>query len=185
MRRTAIVALLSVLPILPVAAQTPADLVACVAIARDVERLACYDAAVANASPEARAASEVRARETARIVAEEAAAAAVVAKAKAEADAKARREAFGGETVATRADRFKDRPEEIQKVEAGVVELLKNQSGLGVFVLDNGQIWRQADTVSLPNIRSGDKVEIERTMFGGYSMTFLKQKRASLVKRMR
>jgi hypothetical protein len=185
MRRTAVVALLLMLPVVPLHAQTAPDLLRCAAIARDAERLACYDAAVANASPEARAASEVRAKESARIAAEEAAAAAIVAKAKAEADAKARREAFGAEDVTTRPDRFKNRPEEIQKVEAGIVEVLSNQSGLGVFILDNGQIWRQADTVGLPNIRPGDKVEVARTNYGGYNMTFLRSKRVSLVKRMR
>ena len=185
MRRTAVTAILLMLPIAPAAAQAPKDLLACAAIARDPQRLACYDAAVATSSPEARAASEVRARETALIAAEDAAAAAIVAKARAEADAKARREAFGAEDVTTRPDRFKARPEEIRKVEAAIVEVLSNRSGLGVFILDNGQIWRQADTGGLPNVRPGDRVEIARTNLGGYHLTFLRQKRVALVKRMR
>ncbi|WP_426168580.1 hypothetical protein [Sandarakinorhabdus sp. DWP1-3-1] len=184
MRRVATILLL-ISPLAPVQAQSAAELARCVAIARDADRLACYDTALANSSPEARAASEVRARESARIAAEEAVAAAAAAKASAEAEAKARREAFGAEAVASRPDRFKPRADEIREVEAGVAELLTNRSGLGVFLLDNGQLWRQADTQSLPNVRVGDRVKISKTTLGGYNMTFLKQKRAALVKRVR
>lgn len=183
--RAVAAALLLTLPIAPVWAQTPAELLACAAIARDADRLACYDAAMANSSPAARAANEVRVRESARLAAEAAVVAAAAAKAKAEADKQARREAFGAEGVATRPDRFKPNPEEVQEVEAGIVEMLTNVSGLGVFVLDNGQIWKQADTVSLPNIRAGDRVKIARNNFGGYNLTLLKQKRVTPVKRMR
>ncbi len=184
MRRVATVLLL-MSPLAPAQAQGAADLARCVAIARDADRLACYDAAVADSSPEARAASEVRARETARIAAEEAAVAAAAAKARAAAEVEARREAFGAENVTSRPERVKPRADEIREVEAGVTELLTNMSGLGVFLLDNGQMWRQADTQSLPNVRVGDRVKINKTALGGYNMTFLKQKRAALVKRVR
>lgn len=166
-------------------AQDVGKLAQCAAIARDSERLACYDAAMADASPAARAASAARAKETARIAAEEAAAAAVAAKAAAAAAEQAKREAFGAETVTTRPDRFQPPPGEIQTVEAALVEVLSNRSGLGVFVLDNGQIWRQVDTASLPNLRPGDKITVERAALGGYHLTFLKQKRWVLVRRMR
>ena len=191
MRRIVATAIgISLLPVMPVLAQSPAEIIACATIARDAERLACYDAAVADSSAEARAASKKRAAESARIAAEEAAAAAAAAKLKAEADAvaraKAKLESFGAEGVATRsAERFEADPGQLQELEASISDVLTNQSGLGVFMLDNGQVWKQADTVNLPNIRTGDKVKIERSMLGGYKLFFVRQNRATPVKRIR
>jgi hypothetical protein len=173
------------------AAELPAEVLRCAAVARDAERLACYDAAIAAASPEIRAIAEQRARESARIAAEEKAAAEAAAKAKAEQAAaeRARRkkEDFGAEAIASRGDevRAANAAEEIQEIEAGIVEVLTNRAQLGVFVLDNGQIWRQVDTQSLPNIRAGDRVRVTRTSLGGYNIVLLKQKRRLLVRRMR
>ncbi len=186
MRVVAVAAVVLLLPLAPAVAQSRADLLACAAIGRDADRLACYDNAMSDASPEAKAAKEARARESARLAAEAAAAAAVAAKAKAEADAIARRDAFGAEGVASRsAERFKPDPGQVQEVEASITEMLTNRSGLGVFLLDNGQMWKQADTIGLPNIRIGDRVKITRTALGGYNLLFLKQKRDTPVKRIR
>ena len=173
----------AVLPLLllattPALAQNPAELMACVRITGDAERLACYDRAMLSASPEARAASEKRAAEGAVV-------AAAAAKAKAEADAIAKREAFGAETVATRPNRFATSPEDVQEIETGISEVLTNTSGLGVFLLENGQLWKQADTSRLPNVRAGDRVTLSRAGFGGYHLNFVKQKLWVLVKRMK
>jgi hypothetical protein len=183
-------AVLLLLAAAPALAQKPADILACAAIARDAERLACYDAAVADSSPQARAAAEARARESARIAAEEAAVAAAAAKAKAEADAAARavaqRESFGRENVAAHSEeRFKPDENVLQEIESTIVDVLKNTSGLDVYLLENGQMWRQADTGGTPPVRAGDKVKVSRAALGGYHLTFLKQKRRVLVKRMR
>ena len=86
----------------PAAAQLPAEVMGCVTIPRDADRLACFDASVAKTSPQARAAAETRAVESARINAAEARAAAATAKASAEADTAKKAEAFGGEAVAAR-----------------------------------------------------------------------------------
>ncbi len=169
----------------PAMAQNPAALMHCVAIARDAERLACFDNAMVDSSPEARAAARVRAAETARINAEEAAAAAVVARQRAEAEARAKRESFGAEGVASRPERFSPPPGELQEVETGLTEMLTNSAGLGVFLLENGQLWKQVDTASLPNIRIGDRLLLTRAPLGGYKLNFLKQKRWVLVKRVK
>ena len=176
-------------PAVPAHAQKPADLLACATIARDAERLACYDAAVADASPEARAASKRRAEESARIAAQEAAAAAAAAKVKAEADAvasaKAKREAFGAETVASRGEeRFAPPPGQIQELDAKLTEVLTNRASQNVFLLDNGQMWRQVDAGALPNLRPGDAVKLRRAGLGGYDLVFMKQKRSARVKRL-
>ena len=169
----------------PVAAQGTAGLTDCISIARDADRLACFDAAMANSSPQARAAAQARAAETARLNAAEAAALAVAVQKRAEAEAIAKRDSFGAESVVTRADRFAPPPGELQEVETGVAEVLTNTSGLGVFLLENGQLWKQVDTASRPNVRVGDRVKLARAPLGGYKLNFLKSKRWVLVKRVR
>lgn len=177
----------------PAAAQLPANVLACATVARDADRLACFDAAVAGASPQARAASEARAAETARIAAADAAAAAVAAKtasdaaqAAAVAETAARQKAFGGETVAAGGpERFAPPPGELQEISANLTEILVNQSGLGVFLLDNGQLWRQVDTSRRPRIKVGDAVTVSKAPLGGYRLNFVKQKAWVLVKRVR
>jgi hypothetical protein len=177
----------------PALAQTPAALTKamtdCAVIPRDSERLACYDAAIAETSAEARAISKARAEASARIAAEEAAVAAAAAKAKAEADAlaaaQASRDAFGNEGIKTRSDRFAPPMGEVQQIETAVTETFTNREGFGVFLLENGQLWREVDVAANLNTRVGDKVRIERSTLGGYKLHFIRQKRAILVKRMK
>lgn len=173
------------------AADLPSEILKCAGIARDTDRLACYDSAVSASSAEARAMSERRARESARLAAEEKAAAEARAKAEAErlAAERARRkkEDFGAEAIASRAAEVRQERavEEIQSVESKVVEVLTNRSGLGVFVLENGQIWRQVDTQAVPNVRTGDAARVERAALGGYNIVFDRLHRRLLVRRMR
>ena len=175
----------------PAAAQSATDLMECITIARDADRLACYDAAVAKVSPQARALSEQRAKETARIAAEEAAAAEAAAKAKAEADAAARaaeaKAEFGAEGVTSKkvSERTKPDPDEITKLDATLTEILTNREGKYVFLLDNGQLWRQVSTEAGLNIRAGDAVVVEKSTMGGYRINFTRIKRWILVKRLR
>jgi hypothetical protein len=165
----------------PAAAQAPDSLVKCAGIARDAERLACYDAAVAGLSAEARRVSEARAAESSRIAAEEAAAAAAAAARKQEAERQARREAFGGEVIGKgRVD-----PEEVVEVETTLSELLTNASGLGVFILGNGQMWRQTDTAPLPRLKAGDAVKLKRASLGGYQLVQLRTGRWVTVRRIK
>ena len=184
--RFAVSALLFAAGAAPTAAQSPADLLACVAVARDADRLACFDRAMADASPQARAAAQARAAETARINAAEAATLAAAAKVSAEGAAAAKRDSFGGETVTSRgAGRFSPPEGEIQEVATTVTEVLTNASGQGVFLLENGQLWKQVDTAGRPPVRVGDAVKLTRAPLGGYKLNFLKQKRWALVKRVR
>jgi hypothetical protein len=191
MRVAALAVLLAATGAAPAAAQTAADLMTCITIARDADRLACYDAAVAQVSPQAKALSEQRAKETARIAAEEAAAAEAAAKAKAEADAAARaaqaKADFGSEGVASKkvSERSKPDPDEITKLDATLTEILTNREGKYVFLLDNGQLWKQVSTEAGLNIRAGDAVVLEKSTMGGYRLNFTRLKRWILVKRLR
>lgn len=175
----------------PAAGQSATDLMSCIEIARDADRLACYDAAVAKVSPQAKALSDQRAKETARIAAAEAAAAEAAAVAKAEADAAARaaqaKADFGVEGVASKKSDFRERQaaEDVVKLDATVSEILTNRAGQYVFLLDNGQLWRQVSTESGLNIRAGDAVVVEKSTMGGYRITFTRIKRWLLVKRLR
>jgi hypothetical protein len=181
--------LLSV-PVVPVAAQTQAELLACAVIARDADRLACFDAAVATSSAEARAVSQKRAAESARIAAEEAAVAAAAAKAEAEADAaalaQAKKAAFGAEGVTARGtERFAPEPGDIEEIDARVTEVLTNRSQQNVFLLDNGMMWRQVDAGAIPNVRPEDEVKLSKVPLGGYKLYFVRSKRMVKVKRLR
>ena len=181
-----IVATVMMIAVTPAAAQLPAEIMGCVTIPSDVDRLACFDASVARLSPQARAAAEARAVESARINAANAAGAAAAVKAKSDADAVAKAEAFGGEAVAARGkDRFAPVGGELQEIETGITEVLTNQSGLGVFLLENGQMWRQVDTSAMPRVKDGDRVTVTRAPLGGYRLNFVRQKRWVLVKRVR
>ena len=171
-------------------AQTPAELLGCAVIARDSDRLACFDAAVANSSAEARAASQKRAVESARIAAEEAAIVAAAAKAKAEADAVelalAKKAAFGAEGVTSRGvERFAPDPGDLQEIAAKVTEVFTNRSQQNVFLLDNGMMWRQVDAGATPNVRTDDEVKLSKVALGGYKLYFVRSKRMVKVKRLR
>lgn len=173
----------------PALAQNPAALMACVGITGDHDRLACFDKAMADVSPEARAASQKRAAEAAVVAAAAAKAAAeaeaAATKARAEAEAVAQREAFGAEGVASRANRFAPPAGEIQEIATAVAELYTNASGQTLFLLEDGHLWKQVDTSRVPNVRPGDRVTISRAAMGGYHLNFAKQKTWVLVKRVR
>jgi hypothetical protein len=178
----------------PALAQSPEALakamIDCAVIPRDADRLACYDTAVAATSAEARAIATARAEASAKIAAEEAAIAAAAAKAKAEADAlaaaEASKEAFGNESIKSRGkERFAPPPGELQEIETVITETFTNREGFSVFLLENGQLWREVDIATKINTRVGDKVRIERAALGGYKLNFLRQKRVILVKRMK
>lgn len=178
----------------PAFAQSPDALtramVDCAVIPRDADRLACYDAAVAATSAEARAIAATRAEASAKIAAEEAAVAAAAAKAKADADARAAaeasKEAFGNENIKSRGkDRFAPPPGEVQEIETTLTDTFTNREGFSVFLLENGQLWREVDVATKINTRVGDKVRIERAALGGYKLHFVRQKRVILVKRMK
>ena len=177
-------------PAAPVRAQTAAELLACAVIARDADRLACFDAAVASSSAEARAISQKRAVESARIAAQEAAIAAAAAKAKAEADAialaEAKKKSFGSEGIsALGIDRFAPDAGDLQEIDAKVTEVLVNRSQQNVFLLDNGMMWRQVDAGAIPTVRPDDEVKLSKVPLGGYKLFFVRSKRMVKVKRLR
>jgi hypothetical protein len=67
------------------------------------------------------------------------------------------------------------RPPEVEQVAGTVRELSKTARGRAVFVLDNGQTWRQLEgddaQVHEPTPGTGLKVTIARGVFGSYHLT--------------
>ena len=63
---------------------------------------------------------------------------------------------------------------QVEKITATVGQLLRTARGQAIFVLDNGQTWRQLDgddvRVIEPPPGKSMKVTIERGVFGSYSL---------------
>ncbi len=151
------------------AAAQPVDggrLVACGRIADDAERLACFDRLVAGLSPDM--AAERAARD---------AAAAEERRARAG-------DAFGRETMRT-VVRPAAAPDDQRELVATIEEVLTGERGQMVFVLDNGQIWRQTDSQSMPPVRPGAEVTIRRQLAGRFALTVTRPRRTVTVARMR
>jgi hypothetical protein len=66
-------------------------------------------------------------------------------------------------------------PEEITQITANVVEFAKTPYGKSIFILDNGQIWRQldGDSTEVANPAPGKlmRVTVETGMLGSYNLT--------------
>lgn len=93
--------------------------------------------------------------------------------------------------AATKVDEFGRPPPaaavaEITSLSAMAIEFARNARGKSLFVLDNGQVWRQIDSDSsqvLDPAAKTFKVTIERGVLGSYNLTM--EGRNGLVKVMR
>jgi hypothetical protein len=148
------------------------EIVKCADIADPAERLKCFDVAVPQAkralTPPAPAAKE----------------------------SKSLLEWFGfarPTAPVTKAEDFGKPPpepspgEEITEIKAAVVEFARNVRGKCVFILDNGQVWRQldADGTNVRDPEEGRKmvVTIETGALGSYNLSI--EGRTGLIKVMR
>lgn len=65
-------------------------------------------------------------------------------------------------------------PKEISEISANVLEFAKNVYGRSIFILDNGQVWKQVDgdTTEVRDPPAGEtmKVTIETAFMGSYSL---------------
>ncbi|MEQ1864500.1 MAG: hypothetical protein ABL996_07580 [Micropepsaceae bacterium] len=70
--------------------------------------------------------------------------------------------------------RVRTEPKEITELSAGVIEFAKNAFGRSIFILDNGQVWKQVDgdttEVRDPSGSEQMKVTIETGLMGSYSL---------------
>lgn len=166
-------------------AATPGEqaMIACAGKADPGERLACYDKAVASLSQEARALAEKREAETkaaaaaATLAAQQAAAAAASQEAE-------RLDAFGRDSM-SREKRPPPATESLDRLEAKIAETLTAADGKMIFVLDNGQMWRQTEGLPLPPVRPGFDVVVKKGAMGGFALTVVRIGRTVRVVRMR
>lgn len=65
-------------------------------------------------------------------------------------------------------------PKEVTQISSNVLELARNAYGRSIFILDNGQVWKQVDgdqaEVRDPSKGETMKVTIEKGLFGSYSL---------------
>jgi hypothetical protein len=142
---------------------TLAEIAKCADIAAATERLQCYDTAAATAktilaAPQPQAASETE--EEGGVLAW-----------------------FGlaSKKPITKPEDFGKTPEEvagpkeISEISATVTEFAKNAYGKALFILDNGQIWKQIDgdsvEVAAPRQGATMAVKIEKGFMGSFSLT--------------
>ena len=123
----------------------PPSLLACAVLGHDVERLACYDRAVAGLrSGNTDAASAV---------------------------APAPEELFGVHGQLTQKARNEKRPErqDLQTISARVTRI-DSIGDLPVIELDNGQTWKATSGDATALLRVGDSVTISRAAFGSFRL---------------
>jgi len=130
-----------------------AEIARCAAIGDSSERLKCFDAA----APRTKSAPDAHQSEEARD----------------------RADGFGIPVphVVTKEEDFgkPPPPPEITEITATVLELARSARGRSIFILDNGQVWRQLDgddaDVQDPQPGKTMKVAIEAGFFGNYNLT--------------
>ena len=139
-----------------------ADLVKCADISDAAKRLECFDAAIARGKAALAAPQQ----------------AAPVAKEKSlldwfglsKPDQATKPEDFGKPAPPPPAD-----SKEITQISSAVLEFAKTVRGKALFVLDNGQVWRQIDgdttDVQPPAPGTTMRVTIEIAIFGSYNLT--------------
>jgi hypothetical protein len=142
---------------------TLAEIAKCADIAAAAERLQCYDSAAATAKSVLAAPQQQSAAESE----EEGGVLAWFGLASKKPITKSEDFGKAPEEVAG--------PKEISEISATVTEFAKNAYGKSIFILDNGQIWKQIDgdtsEVEAPRKGGTMKVTIEKAMMGSFSLT--------------
>jgi hypothetical protein len=134
----------------------PEPIRACSAMRNDVERLACYDKAVAHIESGSAA------------------------------PAPSPENMFGASAalVPERKSEPENAGKELKEISGTVVSLSHSSDGLVTLTLDNEQVWRQTDTETPVTIEIGDSVTISRASLGTFRLVD-KRGRTSRFKRVR
>jgi hypothetical protein len=162
----------AVLVAIPVQADPARDALAevakCADIAAATERLACYDKAAGTAKTAMAAAPVQQAA-----VEPESEGGVLEWFGLSERKPVVKAEDFGKPPAPVEAKQ--DGPKEITEISSTVIEFAKNAYGKSLFVLENGQIWKQVegDTVDVRPPRPDEpmKVKIEKAFMGSFSLS--------------
>lgn len=122
----------------------PEALKACVTLRHDIERLACYDRAVAS-----------------------------IQSGSATATTNSPENMFGAHTAMTPRQKAPEesKREELKQITGQVVSVGRTESGLLELALDNDQVWRQQESETTLIIETGDSVTISRASLGTFRIT--------------
>jgi len=113
---------------------------ACSAMRNDIERLVCYDKAVAHIESGSAAPSPENMFGASTAL------------------------------VPERKTEGKNEANELQQLNSTVVSLTRSEKGLITLTLDNEQVWRQTDTDTTLTIETGDSVTISRASLGTFRL---------------
>jgi len=146
-------------------AELPTQLIDCRALTSATQRLDCYDQFIDAQGISPNQAPIRRTAENPAPVAPPTATASV------EPELKLSQEnLFGKDEVAMRKSvQDATGTEEIDRIEARIVEIRNSASGKAVITLDNGQVWMQTES-SRARLSVNDTVTIRRRSFGSYSL---------------
>jgi len=164
-------------------AELPTELTDCRALTSAIARLDCYDQAVDAHTPSPSQAAKPQTAGNPAPLAPTAAVAATAASqtARSSGPELSQEDLFGqGETEMRKSVQEATDAEEIDRIEAIIVDVYKSKSGKAVITLDNGQVWKQSDG-SRSHLSVDDTVTIRRRSFGSY--TLFNKKNSIRVKR--
>jgi len=158
--------------LLPHAGQSAESWQACLQLTDDQARLACYDAYVRRLSAREDPAVSAAQQEADFGKRPEAA-----AKEQEPAMPAAEQEAEFGKPAKVAA-------EEIDQIQASITKVQVKSHGNRVLTLDNGQVWVQLDSRTVPRFREGDSIIIKRAVFGSFLLQPVDSNRTIRVKRL-
>ncbi len=152
-------------------AELPTELIDCRALTSAVARLDCYDQLIDAHTASPNQAARRRTAENPAPVAPTTATATAASEPVLTSEPNLSQEdLFGkGETALRKSVQDATDTEEIDRIEARVVEVRKSASGRIVITLDNGQVWIQSDS-SRARLSGNDNVTIRRRSFGSYTL---------------
>lgn len=138
----------------------------CAAVEADAPRLECFDAIGRSLSHGAPSHVTAPVDETAQAAPKPVAAA--VAPHPAAATEGPSPERDFGLTAAQMESRDGGGEDELEQIESAVMEVLSSRSGKHAYRLENGQVWRQIEATTLPQIRAGEAMIIRRASLGSF-----------------
>lgn len=154
-----------------------AQILSCGSVRGDKARLKCFETALSplrQAFPEAAAIAEARAEAARADARQEAKDEFGLSAAAAKADDPFEEKEFGAENLPREAEASvgDDELDNVDSIEAGIVEIGRSLNGKIIVILDNGQVWRQLDgDTSKPYIRKnieGLTAKIKKGVLGSY-----------------
>lgn len=171
--------MLETLSILFMLASLESRILDCAGIAADAERLRCFDAVgrlVVGAAPAEKPAAAPAEPVATQPPVVSPAAAAPPLQGSPSSPANAPQESVGagaerdfGLTDIQLEERDGPREaDEVGEIESLIAEVLPSRAGKHAYRLENGQLWRQIESTSLPPMRAGEIMVVRRAMFGSF-----------------